>query len=86
MRRHGLQVDPDTHMMMTRMRRTQRGVPSKPSKMENKPRIVINISGVVFETFEETLSRFPSTLLGDKRRRRKHYCIKTKQYFLERNR
>ena len=33
--------------------------------MEN-PRIVINIRGIVFETFLETLEKFPDTLLGTK--------------------
>ena len=28
-------------------------------------KLVINIGGAIFETFEKTLRRFPDTLLGD---------------------
>ena len=48
--------------------------------------IVLNISGDIFETYPETLSRFPSTLLGDKSMRSQFYCARTDQYFFQRSR
>ena len=36
-------------------------------------RIRINVSGMIFETFEATLARFPETLLGDKFKRIPYY-------------
>lgn len=54
--------------------------------MVDKTRIVINVSGEVFETFEETLDRFPKTLLGGRTKRNKFHCeTKTRLYF-DRNR
>ena len=56
-------------------------------KMESmQTKIVINISGEIFETYSDTLSRFPETLLGDKEMRGQHYCSQTGQYFFQRNR
>ena len=45
-----------------------------PRKLPSKRRVVINISGEIFETFFETLSRFPMTLLGNKRKRWSYFC------------
>lgn len=50
------------------------------------PRVLFNISGTDFETFPATLKRFPDTLLGNKDRRNKYYCVSTKSYFFDRNR
>ena len=49
-------------------------------------RVRINVSGMIFETLEGTLSRFPSTLLGDPQKRRKHFDSKKREYFFDRNR
>ena len=49
-------------------------------------RIVLNVSGEIFETTEFTLQRFPTTLLGDTGRRGKYYCANRKEYFFDRNR
>ena len=49
-------------------------------------RVVLNISGEIFETRKETLNRFPQTLLGQKRKRDVHYCPDRNQYFFNRNR
>ena len=51
-----------------------------------RSRVTINVSGEIFETFEETFERFPTTLLGNKRRRGKYYNLVTRQYFFDRNR
>lgn len=48
-------------------------------------RIVINVSGQIFETREETLARFPNSLLGSGRRSN-YYIPEYNEYFFNRNR
>ena len=55
-------------------------------KRDKKHKAWINISGEIFETYVETLERFPTTLLGDKQKRCKYLCAHPQQYFFERNR
>lgn len=55
-----------------------------PSNMDDP--IVINVSGKRFETYEETLARFPETLLGSVSRRAKFYNAKRQEYFFDRHR
>lgn len=49
-------------------------------------RVVINVSGMTFETREETLNRFPDTLLGNPSKRRQYYNTKVNEYFFNRHR
>lgn len=56
-----------------------------PSNMADDP-IVINVGGKRFETYEETLARFPDTLLGSASRRSKFYNTKRQEYFFDRHR
>lgn len=49
-------------------------------------RVVINVSGMIFETRQTTLSRFPDTLLGNEEKRRKFYNPEFHEYFFNRNR
>lgn len=49
-------------------------------------RIIINVSGLRFETYEQTLSQFPSTLLGSASKRDFYYDIENNEYFFDRNR
>ena len=49
-------------------------------------RVRINISGTTYETMEETLSRFPDTLLGCPTKRVKYFDEKHDEYFFNRNR
>ena len=49
-------------------------------------RVVINISGVIYETRLTTLSRYPHTLLGCSEKRNQYYDSNSKQYFFNRNR
>ncbi|UJR30490.1 hypothetical protein I4U23_018023 [Adineta vaga] len=49
-------------------------------------RILLNISGLRFETLESTLERYPQTLLGDNRRRSLFYDKKHDEYFFDRHR
>ena len=48
--------------------------------------IVINVGGKKFETFTETLARFPDTLLGCQSRRERFYNNNRKEYFFDRHR
>ena len=49
-------------------------------------RIVINISGMRYETYEQTLERFPETLLGSSKKRSPYYDTFRNEYFFDRNR
>lgn len=49
-------------------------------------RVVINVSGMTFETKETTLSRFPNTLLGSPSRRQQYYNPVVQEYFFNRHR
>jgi len=49
-------------------------------------RVVINVSGMIFETLQETLSRYPNTLLGNAEKRSEFYVPETHEYFFNRNR
>ena len=49
-------------------------------------RVVINVSGMTFETKAKTLSRFPDTLLGSPTRRQKYFNPAAQEYFFNRHR
>lgn len=49
-------------------------------------KIVINISGLMFETQVSTLNKFPETLLGDPSKRMKYFDPMRNEYFFDRNR
>ena len=49
-------------------------------------RVKINVSGMIFETLDSTLSRFPDSLLGNAEKRQKYYDSKKKEFFFDRNR
>ncbi|KAK2573429.1 Potassium voltage-gated channel subfamily A member 1 [Acropora cervicornis] len=49
-------------------------------------RVVINVSGMIFETRKNTLSCFPQTLLGNEEKRRQFYVAELDEYFFNRNR
>lgn len=54
---------------------------------ENKgAKVVINVSGQRYETFEKTLEVFPNSLLGDKERRKEFYDPVNNELFFDRNR
>uniref|UniRef100_A0A3Q4ADK3 BTB domain-containing protein n=1 Tax=Mola mola TaxID=94237 RepID=A0A3Q4ADK3_MOLML len=48
--------------------------------------VVINISGLRFETQLKTLSQFPETLLGDPKKRMRYFDPLRNEYFFDRNR
>ena len=47
-------------------------------------RVVINVSGMIFETRQRTLERFPQTLLGNEEKRSKFYVPELREYFFNR--
>ncbi|XP_072320589.1 potassium voltage-gated channel subfamily A member 1 [Eucyclogobius newberryi] len=49
-------------------------------------RVVINVSGLRFETQLKTLSQFPDTLLGDPDKRTRYFDPLRNEYFFDRNR
>ncbi|XP_029043943.1 potassium voltage-gated channel protein Shaker isoform X1 [Osmia lignaria lignaria] len=49
-------------------------------------RVVINVSGLKFETQLRTLNQFPDTLLGDPSRRLRYFDPLRNEYFFDRNR
>ncbi|ELU01478.1 hypothetical protein CAPTEDRAFT_111370 [Capitella teleta] len=53
---------------------------------ECSERVVINVSGLRFETQLKTLNQFPETLLGDPQRRNRYYDPLRNEYFFDRNR
>ncbi|KAJ1165183.1 hypothetical protein NDU88_005612 [Pleurodeles waltl] len=60
--------------------------PRDPPSPDCCERVVINISGLRFETQLRTLARFPRTLLGDPRRRVRFFDPLRNEYFFDRNR
>ena len=49
-------------------------------------RIIINVSGMYFETYKKTLERFPNTLLGSMKSRKYYYDEIRQEYYFDRNR
>ena len=49
-------------------------------------KVIINVSGMRFETWPLTLSRFPNTLLGNPYKRQKYFDYIQNEYFFERHR
>ncbi|XP_010865679.1 potassium voltage-gated channel subfamily A member 10 [Esox lucius] len=53
---------------------------------DGNQKVVINISGMMFETQVKTLSQFPDTLLGDPAKRMQYFDPMKNEYFFDRNR
>ncbi|KFV68007.1 Potassium voltage-gated channel subfamily A member 4 [Dryobates pubescens] len=56
------------------------------SEYECCERVVINVSGLRFETQLKTLAQFPETLLGDPAKRGRYFDPLRNEYFFDRNR
>jgi hypothetical protein len=54
-------------------------------KVTNHKRLRLNVSGLVFETYESTFDRFPETLLGSYEKRTKYYDPKRDEYYFARD-
>ncbi|VDL88612.1 unnamed protein product [Schistocephalus solidus] len=61
-------------------------IPCGERRKYDDERIVLNVSGLRFETQLKTLNRFPNTLLGNPRKRNRHYDPLRNEYFFDRNR
>ena len=48
-------------------------------------RIRINVRGLIFETYEQTLAQYPETLLGSPSKRVEYYNPLSKEYFFDRD-
>jgi len=59
---------------------------SKHPDYESSERVVINVSGLKFETQLQTLNNFPRTLLGNPNRRVRFFDPLRNEYFFDRNR
>ena len=68
--------------------RVLRDVPLRRKKKHdpNNNRITINVSGLVFETYERTLAKFPESLLGSPAKRAAYYNRQRDEYYFNRNR
>ncbi|KAK5872104.1 hypothetical protein PBY51_012835 [Eleginops maclovinus] len=53
---------------------------------EKDEKVVINVSGLMFETQLSTLNHFPETLLGDPMKRIRYFDPMKNEYFFDRNR
>ena len=56
------------------------------TKKRNRGKIVLNVSGEVYETRVKTLERFPQTLLGNLEKRMTYYSPHSGRYFFNRSR
>ncbi|KAF8568351.1 hypothetical protein P879_05821 [Paragonimus westermani] len=65
-------------------------LPSKPDQIgctrHSSERVVLNISGLRFETQSSTLRKFPNTLLGNPLKLDRYYDSLRNEYFFDRNR
>lgn len=68
------------------VRDTINSLPYRTSNENRGAKVVINISGQRYETYEKTLEEFPNTLLGDKERRKDFYDPVNNEFFFDRNR
>jgi hypothetical protein len=68
--------------------RPPEGFNSSRRSSESEPfdKVIINVSGLRFETRASTLQRYPHTLLGDKQRRALFFDYMNNEYFFERHR
>ncbi|XP_032369202.1 potassium voltage-gated channel subfamily A member 1 [Etheostoma spectabile] len=67
-------------------RRPQSGYESVYNECGCCERVVINVSGLKFETQLKTLTQFPDTLLGDPDKRIRYFDPLRNEYFFDRNR
>ena len=73
----------------TKRRRASAFLPLDPparSVKKGEIRVKINVSGMLFETLESTLARYPDTLLGSLQKRMNYFDMNKKEYFFDRNR
>ncbi|CAL4064413.1 unnamed protein product, partial [Meganyctiphanes norvegica] len=87
-----LLADPDLEMKAAVIHGSKRSLVKTDSIEENIndhttcKRVIINVSGLKFETQLRTLNQFPKTLLGEASRRNQHFDPQINEYFFDRNR
>lgn len=59
---------------------------NKNDSMKPSKRIVLNVGGEIYETYSETLTRYPDTLLGNNLKRMNFFCQQQQEYFFNRSR
>ncbi|VDK69318.1 unnamed protein product [Litomosoides sigmodontis] len=59
---------------------------TSPVKHLERNLITINVSGLRFQTYESTLERYPTTLLGNSFKRKRFWNPKSEEYFFDRHR
>lgn len=57
----------------------------RPKSRLGSARVTINVRGMIFETYEETLAQYPQTLLGNPRKRFEYFDPVTGHYCFDRN-
>ena len=75
--------DPNSNTMGTQ------SVPNGPPRLpryNHKERLVINICGARYEVLENTIQRYPNTLLADREKRAEYWDEERNEYFFDRNR
>ncbi|XP_038557856.1 potassium voltage-gated channel subfamily A member 1 [Micropterus salmoides] len=79
-------MDDDEETVSLTDRRPQSGYENVYSECGCCERVVINVSGLKFETQLKTLTQFPDTLLGDPDKRIRYFDPLRNEYFFDRNR
>ncbi|XP_066933636.1 shaker-related potassium channel tsha2-like [Clytia hemisphaerica] len=74
----------NVHMSTELVSESTEHVSESTENLPHSERILLNVSGSRYETYVETLERFPTTLLGDLRKRQKFYS--NGEYYFDRNR
>ena len=69
----------------TKKKKVERTVPRALHNHADCHRVVINVSGRLFETQLRSLNTFPDTLLGDSERRMRFWDPKVQQFFFDRH-
>ncbi|OCT81881.1 potassium voltage-gated channel subfamily A member 4 S homeolog isoform X1 [Xenopus laevis] len=78
--------DKEANSLHRRRSPTEDGYHPVYSEFECCERVVINVSGMRYETQLKTLSQFPETLLGDPEKRTRYFDPLRNEYFFDRNR
>ncbi|XP_077375013.1 potassium voltage-gated channel subfamily A member 1 [Festucalex cinctus] len=79
-------ADDDDETVSITDRRPQSGYANVYGELGCCERVVINVSGLKFETQLKTLTQFPDTLLGDPDKRIRYFDPLRNEYFFDRNR
>lgn len=82
-------MPPDNKEEKPNKTKNETSVPQKETTVDVSQlgnRIVLNISGLRYETYDKTLERFPDSLLGNRQRREQFYDHEKQEYFFDKNR